>query len=157
MLWPKPFAISLERLEIGFTPSGFRNRLKQEIQSGDAAKYPGKPALIQRLGRCLFEDHDHRGIGAALNLLHGFIKNEEAFTNVKMNLRRELYETLKLGSFDDPEQGYTQLSSRRTEERERLNQMLSEGDSSNGAAEPYVHVYESPATYPESSLILWPK
>lgn len=100
---------------IGFTPSGFGNRLKQEIQTGCVARCRGKPALIQRLARCLLEAPDHRGVGAALNLLHGFIKDEEAFTGVKIDLRREFYEALKLGGFDDPEQGYTQLSSRRAQ------------------------------------------
>ena len=100
---------------IGFTPSGFGNRLKQEVQTGCEAKCRGKPALIQRLARCILEAPDHRGVGTALTLLHGFIKDEEAFSGVKIDLRREFYEALQLGSFDDPEQGFTQLSSRRAQ------------------------------------------
>lgn len=111
----KSFCEFVGEVGIGFTPSDFGNRLKQEIQTGCAVRCRGKPALIQRLARCLLEAPDHRGVGAALNLLHGFIKDEEAFTGVKIDLRREFYEALKLGSFDDPEQGYTQLSSRRNQ------------------------------------------
>lgn len=77
MRWPKPFAISLERLVSASRRLAFGNRLKQEVQTGCEAKCRGKPALIQRLARCILEAPDHRGVGTALTLLHGFIKDED--------------------------------------------------------------------------------
>lgn len=100
---------------VGFTPSGFGNRLKHEVLTGCEAKCRAKPALLQQLARCILDVPSHRGVGTALTLLHRFIKHEEAFSDVKIDLRREFYEALQLGSFDDPEQGYTQLSSRRAQ------------------------------------------
>ncbi|MBE8589812.1 ATP-dependent helicase [Pseudomonas sp. MAFF 301449] len=109
------FCDFIGEIGIGFTPSSFGNRLKQEVQTGCAVRCRGKPALIQRLGLCLLETPDHRGVGTALNLLHGFIRDEEAFSCVKIDLRREFHEALKLGSFDEPEQGYSQLRSQRVQ------------------------------------------
>jgi len=43
------------------------------------------------------------------------IKNEEAFSGVKIDLWREFFEALQLMSFEDPERGFTQLNSRRSQ------------------------------------------
>jgi len=100
---------------IGFTPSAFGNRLKQEVRTECLRPCRGKPALIQNLALCFLQQPDHRGMGRALNLLHGMIKDEEAFSGVKIDLRREFFEALQLMDFEDPELGFTQLNSRRSQ------------------------------------------
>ncbi len=100
---------------IGFTPSAFGDRLKKEVQDGCEAKCRGKPVLIQHIGRCFLNSPDHRGISAALSLVQGYIKQEDAFSGVKIDLRREFYEAIQLGAFEDLEQGVAQLNGRRSQ------------------------------------------
>lgn len=99
---------------IGFTPSGFANRLLKEVDTACTVPCRGKPALLQRLAQCLLQSPNHQGVGQALTMLYGFIQNEPVFGGITIDLRREFHEALQLANFDDPEQGLVQLNSRRT-------------------------------------------
>ena len=98
----------------GFSPSAFGNRFKHEVQNGCFKKTTGKPALIQELAKCLVDDPSHRGVSAMLQRLDELKDSKGAFTDVELDCRQEFYDAIRLGTFETPDAGLTEITHRRT-------------------------------------------
>lgn len=100
---------------IGFTATNYGNDLIREVETGCTARRRAKPALIQQLAGCLVQSPNHVGVGRALTMLHGFMGSEPTFQDISIDLRREFHEARRLGTFNDPEQGFAVLNHRRAQ------------------------------------------
>lgn len=101
---------------VGFSASSFGNLLQQESSEGCVARRrpATKPALVQKLARCLVEDPSHRGVSQLLRQLADFRKDEWSFGDVKLDRHREFWEAAQLGRFDTAEGGLAEITHRRT-------------------------------------------
>jgi len=104
----------------GFSPSAFGNRFVTEAQNGCAANCTGKPLHLQAMARHIVETPDHRGIGAALAHLRDLVANEAAFADVRVHHSREFSEAIQLAKFENADEGFAELSRRRTHARPKL-------------------------------------
>ena len=98
----------------GFSPSAFGNRFKLEVQNGCLKTTKGKPALVQRLARCLVDDPSHRGVAAVLESIAELRSSEPTFADIEVDCVREFRDAIRLGSFETPDAGLAEITHRRT-------------------------------------------
>jgi hypothetical protein len=104
----------VQSVACGFSNSAYGNALKQEIIEGCSVSKRQKRAKIQNIANHIIECPDHRGIALALAKLDEFMQNDKAFSNIKLDLRREFKEAIRLAHYDDINEGLTNLNMRRT-------------------------------------------
>lgn len=104
----------------GFTASGFGNALLAEVAAGCVQQRRGKPLTLQQLGRLLLAEPDHRGVSKLLLQLRGLIDADAAFGDVKIDYVKEYWEAIHLARFDDPEEGFAEIATRRSRARPSL-------------------------------------
>jgi hypothetical protein len=107
----------LENVATGFSYSGYGRILLDEVSGGCVAKRSGKPSKLQALGCMILDQPDHKGVA---NMLHRFSelrKIDPAFKSVKIDYCREFWDAVRLGQFDDPDDGLAELSKCRTYSR----------------------------------------
>lgn len=109
------FIVFVQALSVGFSDTNFGGRLVAEVLSGAEKKCTGKPAHIQQLAKLLLERPDHVGVGRALTLLmHNIKENVSGFEEVRINYPREYWEAIRIGQYEDPLMGLTEITRRRT-------------------------------------------
>jgi hypothetical protein len=104
----------LEEVAVGLSPSAFGDAFKGEVASGCTARRRDKPAKIQQLSRLLLDNPSHVGVATVLRQLETLIAYDPAFSDVKLDSRREFYEAMRLHEFADCEDGFSEISRRRT-------------------------------------------
>jgi len=103
----------LEHVSTGFTRSDFSTRLLKEIEEGCFRTCRGKPAQLQALGRILIGEPNHRGVAAFLTRLEQLQKADQNFSSICLDNRCEFWEAIKLGEFDDCDEGLSEITRRR--------------------------------------------
>ena len=104
----------LDEVTTGFTPSSYGKPILTEVSAGCVAKRKGKPAVLQELGRIILDQPDHRGAAKAIRRLSELIANDPAFKVVKLDYHREFWDAVRIGQFDDPDEGFAEISRRRS-------------------------------------------
>lgn len=104
----------------GFTPSDQGKILIAEAASGCTGRRKLKPAMIQSMAQHLVDQPDHRGVANALGRLRELIATEPAFSDVHVHHSRELAEAIQLANFDDPDDGFAEIATRRAHARPKL-------------------------------------
>lgn len=110
----------LGRVATGFSPSQFGNTLLEEVSSGCTGQRRGKPAQLQALARFIVERPDHVGVANMLDRLSQLVAAEPAFSSINIDYRREYWDAVHLGRFDDPEEGLSEIVRRRSHARPPL-------------------------------------
>lgn len=98
----------------GFSKSAFGDRLRKEALEGCTGSAKGKPALIQELARFLVAEPDHRGVAKMLARLEEFRTSVDSFKAVEVDCYREFHDAVRLGEFEEADQGLAELTHRRT-------------------------------------------
>ena len=106
----------------GFSPSQFGNRLVEEVQAGCTrpCRAGTRPARLQELGRCLLAQPDHRGVAALLERLEALVREDVGVRELHIDLRREYWEAIRLGEFEDPVIALAEVSRARSARRGAL-------------------------------------
>lgn len=104
----------LEEVTVGFSASAYSNEFLKEVEAGCIGSRKGKPATLQQLGRLLLDRPDHKGVADVLTRLVALIDSDVAFQPIKVDAQREFRDAVRLGEFDDCEEGLTELTRRRT-------------------------------------------
>lgn len=104
----------LESVTTGFTRSNFSNRLLQELGEGCSRIRRGKPARLQELARFILAQPNHRGVAALFARLEQLQREDQSFSSICFDRRREFWEAIKVGDFDDCDEGLAELTRRRT-------------------------------------------
>jgi hypothetical protein len=100
---------------VGFSLSSHGDRFKTEIDSACAQPTSGMPLHLQAMARHVLNAPDHKGIAAALFHLVTLVRQrDKGFDMIDFDLRSELYDAIRLGSFEDPDEGLAEISRRRT-------------------------------------------
>lgn len=110
----------LGRVAKGFSPSQFGNTLLEEISNGCIGQRRGKPAQLQALARIILERPNHVGVASMLDRLSQLIATEPAFAGINIDYRREYWDAVHLGRFEDPEEGFSEIARRRNYSRPHL-------------------------------------
>ena len=103
----------LGSIGIGFSPSAFGNRFVLEVQAGCTKHRSGMPATLQKLARSLLVQPDHRGVAAVLSHLATLCQEDQRFSQVKIDQKKEFWDAVRIGDFDDVNDGLAQLTQRR--------------------------------------------
>ena len=103
----------------GCSPSAFGNRFEHEVREGCVKTCRGKPALIQQLARFLVDEPDHHGVSRMLRDLAQLRTTENAFSGIEIDHSREFSEAVRLGDFDEVDEGFAEITHRRTYSRPR--------------------------------------
>lgn len=98
----------------GFSDNAYADTFRDEIQNGCTGRRRKKPAIIQSLARILLESPDHRGVARAISRVRELTASDPAFSDIQIDLPRELREAERLAQYEDPEEGLLELSKRRT-------------------------------------------
>jgi UvrD-like helicase C-terminal domain/AAA domain len=98
----------------GFSPSAFGDRFEREVRDGCTKVARGKPATIQLLARFITDEPDHRGVAKVLRRLAELCEQDAAFSDIEIDCRREFWEAVRLGAFDNPDTGFAEITHRRT-------------------------------------------
>jgi DNA helicase-2/ATP-dependent DNA helicase PcrA len=104
----------LGRVAVGFTPTGYGNRLIAEIEAGCTKRCRGKPAMLQGLAKILLAEPNHRGIAMVLRNLEQLMTREAQFSAIKIDYPREYREAIHLGDFADMSSAHSEMTRRRT-------------------------------------------
>lgn len=104
----------LQDVTTGFSNSKYADILLQEVMDGCTGKRSKMPAVLQALGRILLEQPDHKGVAKVLRRLTELIKHDTSFSDIKVDYVRELWDAIKLGDFDDPDDGFAAIANHRT-------------------------------------------
>lgn len=104
----------------GFSPTAFGNRFVLEAHQGCAKPCTGKPQRLQAMARHIVESPDHRGVARALEHLRGLIEAGGGFSDVRVHHGREFAEAIQLGRFESADEGFAEISRRRTQARPQL-------------------------------------
>lgn len=102
----------LNHVATGFSLSAYGNTLVAEVSGGCAAKRRGKPATLQALARIILDQPDHKGVAKMLHRLSELTKTEPAFKAVKVDYHCEFWDAVRIGRFDDPDEGFAEISRR---------------------------------------------
>jgi AAA domain/UvrD-like helicase C-terminal domain len=113
-LLAQAIVVFLEEVAVGLSPSAFGDAFKGEVSSGCTARRRDKPAKVQQLARLLLDKPSHVGVAAVLRQLDTLIASDQAFSDVKIDSRRKLNEAMRLHEFEDCEEGFSEISRRRT-------------------------------------------
>ncbi len=103
----------------GFSPSSFGNALVQEAREGCTKIRKGKPATIQSLARYLVDDPSHRGVAKCLARIAELRKSEEAFADVEIDHHSEFRDAIRLGEYENMDEGLAEVTHHRTYSRPR--------------------------------------
>jgi hypothetical protein len=98
----------------GFSSSVYAKDLLAEVSTGCVSKRSGKPATLQTLGRMILDQPDHKGVAKLLSRLHELMATDPAFASVKLDYYREFWDAVRVGQFDDPDEGFAEISRRRS-------------------------------------------
>lgn len=98
----------------GFSPSAFGKRLIREVAEGCTKSTSGKPALIQELARLLLAEPDHRGVSKMLRRLSEMRETQSAFADIQIDHKKEFWEAVRLGDYESPDIGITEITHHRT-------------------------------------------
>lgn len=101
----------------GFSRSAFGDRFEKETRDGCIAKSRGKPAAIQKLAHCLLTEPDHKGIAKMLRRLAELKKSDSDFSDIQMDCHKEFWDAIRLGTFDNINDGLAEITHRRTYSR----------------------------------------
>jgi hypothetical protein len=101
----------------GFSPSAFGDRFEKEVREGCSAKSRGKPAVVQDLARHLLAEPDHRGVAKMLRQLAELKQSDSDFANIEMDCHKEFWDAIRLGAFDNIDDGFAEITHRRTYSR----------------------------------------
>jgi DNA helicase-2/ATP-dependent DNA helicase PcrA len=104
----------IQEVSVGFSSSAFANALISEVDDGCSKNRRGKPAALQGLARHLLESPDHRGVAKALRQLAELAKSNGAFRDVVVDHYREYSEACRLGQYENANEGFAEISKRRT-------------------------------------------
>lgn len=104
----------------GFSDSAFANNLRHEVTTQCSSRRRQGPAKIQEIARCILECPDHRGVATALRRLVDFIRGGDGFDGVKLDLRREVQDAMRLAEYEDANAGLADITLRRTVARSAL-------------------------------------
>lgn len=108
----------ISSVAVGFSDASHGRRLLEEVRNGATRPTTGKPANIQAIARCLLADPSHMGLAAALDLIRVLIESKGAgFDLVKLDLRAEFKDAIRLGQFAAPDEGLAEISRRRSYSR----------------------------------------
>jgi hypothetical protein len=104
----------LADVSVGLSATSFGAAFHNEVTTGCVARRRLKPAKIQNLARLLIEQPNHKGVAAVITALHGLIKEDSDFTDVKIDAYREFCEAMRLQEFDHGEEGLAEITRRLT-------------------------------------------
>lgn len=97
----------------GFSPSAFGDRFEKEVRDRCTARSRGKSATIQNLARLLLAEPDHRGVAKTLAHLAELRQSDQDFSTIEIDHYKEFWEAVKLGTFEDPDNGFAEITNRR--------------------------------------------
>ncbi len=103
----------MDAVAVGFSPSEFVRRLREETADRCSKSTRGKPAMIKELAKPVLELPNHKGAARMLARLYEFSQSEPHFRNVKLDCHREFWDAIHLGQFEDPLDGLADLAHRR--------------------------------------------
>jgi hypothetical protein len=118
------FKTFVQSVAKGFGDSDFAKRFVQEVISRCTKRCTGKPAQLQALARCILEAPNHLGVARALTMLDALRCSDHGFADIKIDLMREFWEAIRLGTFDDPAQGLAEITRRRNVMRSVMPQKV---------------------------------
>jgi hypothetical protein len=99
----------------GFSASSHGDRLMKELGEACAKPTKGKPANIQELARLILQGPNHRGVSSALRKLAELIASHgDGFDEVVINYKCEFNDAIRLGEYENPEEGFAELARRRS-------------------------------------------
>lgn len=99
----------------GFTASRFSNRLVQEITTPTARPRGVIPVEMARMAALINADKNHKGFCVAAAHLQNLIKKQtHPFSNIRIDYQRELDDFIRLGKFDDADEGLAEITRRRS-------------------------------------------
>jgi DNA helicase-2/ATP-dependent DNA helicase PcrA len=99
----------------GFTPSSHGNRLLEEVRGKCKRPAKGKPACIQELARFILQEPNYLGVGKALARLSEMVEARiNGFDGISFDYRREFTDAIKLAQFATAQEGYSEISRRRS-------------------------------------------
>src|SRR5258708_4283002 len=101
----------------GFSPSAFGNDFVREATEGCTKRRSGKPATIQSLARHVVDDPSHRGVSKVLTRIGVLKKSDAAFSEVEVDHYSEFHDAIRLGDFENIEEGLAEITHRRTHSR----------------------------------------
>jgi hypothetical protein len=104
----------IESIAVGFTPANYGNVVVNEIATGCTAKKRLTPAILQELGRFILAEPNHRGASKMLARLLNLIEIDAAFSKIKIDNPREYRDAIRLGDFENCENGLAEIGRRRT-------------------------------------------
>lgn len=101
----------------GFSPSAFGNAFIGEVREGCRRARRGRPGTIQELARMVVAEPDHRGAAKVFRRVSELKSSDPSFAGIEMDCRREFSEAIRIGEFDTPNEGFHELTHRRTYSR----------------------------------------
>jgi DNA helicase-2/ATP-dependent DNA helicase PcrA len=104
----------VQNVACGFSNSAYGEAFRQEIVERCSAPRRQKRSKIQDIAKHIIECPDHRGIALALAKLGELMRNDDSFSDIKLDLWREFKEAIRLGRYDDINEGLTHLHMHRT-------------------------------------------
>lgn len=110
----------LGNVTTGFSPSAYGDRMLAEVRGGCTGSRRGKPATLQALGKMILDLPDHKGIAKMLHRLSQLKDSDPAFNAVKVDYHSEFWDAVRLGKFDDPNEGFAQITRQRSYSRPKL-------------------------------------
>jgi DNA helicase-2/ATP-dependent DNA helicase PcrA len=110
----------LGNVATGFSPSAFGNSLVAEVGGGCVLGRRGKPAKLQTLGKMILDQPDHKGVARILHRLNELRESDPAFRAVKIDYHSEFWDAVRLGEFEDPNEGLAQITRRRNYSRPKV-------------------------------------
>ncbi len=100
---------------VGFSPSAFGNRFRQEVEQGCTAAARGKPAQLQAMARLLIEEPDHKGVSKCVALVKELSEQEvNGFGAITIDHRSEFNDAIRIGTYPSAAEALSELHRRRT-------------------------------------------
>ena len=102
---------------VGFGGAAFADNFMADVADSCSKRRTRKPAKIQELARLVVTEPDHRGAAKVLSRIAELRVADADFRSIQIDAAKEFYEGCRLKDFDTPEDGFAEISHRRTYSR----------------------------------------
>lgn len=87
---------------VGFSDSSYGRVIRREAAEGCSSARSQKPKKLQSIARLIVDCPDHRGVARALRELENYVSADQAFKDIKLDLRREFADAVRMGQHENP-------------------------------------------------------
>ncbi len=103
---------------VGFSTARHWNPFREAVHGRGARQRRGLPGIMGEIAQQVVDEPNHKGVAKALKrILHNAENRVAGFKDVKLDHPTEFHEAIRLGQYEDADEGFADIARKRTQFR----------------------------------------